>query len=86
MKLPKELSDLFKEKKKNEDTYCSKNQCKTCTIYLNNHCCTRPGFATYENTLKIYEKYKNKYTYKDFIEKYFHISSACILTLEPSIP
>jgi hypothetical protein len=73
MKLPQSLSDLLKDKKKNEDTYCKKQQCKTCTIYLNDMCCTRPGFAIFENTLKIYEKYKEQYSYKDFIEKYFNI-------------
>ena len=73
MKLPEPLSVLLKDKKKNEDTYCQTQQCKTCTIYLNNMCCTRPGFATYENTIKIYERYKDKYSYKDFIEKYFDI-------------
>ena len=77
--LPIELKNLLLEQQ--EKSNCTEQPCKSC---LDNPCCLNPGHATYENTLKIYELYKNgnlkredetEYTenlsYKEFVRNYF---------------
>ena len=69
MKLPSPLKTLLVELKK-QDT-CTTELCKTCEGYKYNHCCTRPGFQTFENTVLIYEKYYMDISYKTFIDTYY---------------
>ena len=54
-----------------EQDTCSTEACKTCEGYKHNHCCTRPGFQTLENTIMIYDKFYSSISYKSFIDKYY---------------
>jgi len=70
MSLPISLKTLLSELKAHD--VCTTDSCKTCTGYKQNHCCTRPGFQTFENTVLIFEKmYSINMSYKMFIDTYY---------------
>ncbi len=78
MILSNEIKDIIKNR---QNPHFSSSICSTCSA----GCCSFTGFAIFENTIKIYEKYKqgnlirNDYVfipnlnYKNFVNKYFDI-------------